>query len=136
MVMTIVYPIGEPLSRRANVTTDCPAGARCSTVRLNVQVSNGVRPRWARRVEQRLTCEPAGGTYSDPAAACRALMDLRKLMRNRAACLCALSSPNIRPRAVGTIRGRRVQIDLDGCTLCGVGGNALQEVRVLMPQSA
>jgi hypothetical protein len=130
--MTIVYPLGIPVSPLASVTTRCPSSARRSTVRINERFSDGIHLRWVRRVEQRLTCEPAAGTYSDPAAACRALADLRKRMRHPVACLCALSVTSLRPWAAGTIDGKPVRISLDGCTLCGLSG-AGDDVRVLMP---
>ena len=86
-------------------------------------------------IGRRLICQPAGGDYPDPVAACAALDDLvEKARRNHALCFC----PSIRRRPgrmAGSYHRKHLALSLDACSLCGVHGVAA-DLKVLLPESA
>ncbi|HEY3765751.1 MAG TPA: hypothetical protein VGL44_11395 [Gaiellales bacterium] len=81
-----------------------------------------------------LTCDPAGGSYSDPAAACRALRDFaRRYHRGSGvACACALEL-GTPATAVGDIAHVETTLPIDSCTACGLGRHAGRDVQTLTP---
>jgi hypothetical protein len=111
------------------VRTRCPARATCTPALVR-----GASPRaWVLEVSRTLTCNPAGGGYRNPAAACRALRDFaRRYARgSSSACACPLQIgiPGI---AVGDLNGRAVKLPIDFCTACGLGSHAGADVRTLL----
>lgn len=72
-----------------------------------------------------LTCPIGRGDYPDPGRACRALAQLRAVLRMklRIACACPVA---IAPagNATATVDGSRVTVPLDACAYCGRGGPA------------
>jgi hypothetical protein len=108
---------------RYQVST-CPPSADCVT-----------NPHGFKLVSRHLTCSPDGGDYTDPAAACRALTHIVAKLKapGRAVCLCPLMVPPL-AKAVGSYRGKRRTIPLDGCALCGLRGIGA-DISLLMPQA-
>lgn len=127
--LQVRYSVGGPERSRRAVHTPCPTGATCTIER----VPHASPAQWVRGVHRSLTCDPAGGDYPDPAAACRALKDLRRLLATRhPACFCpAVLAPA--PRAAGTIDGRRAVVPLDFCSICGADGHGSADLAVLTP---
>ena len=108
----------------------CPPGAHCFTVKSQGN-SKFVR------VVRYLRCDPAGGDYDHPTAACRALADIEtKQHRQQSAsgpvevCRCVMS--RLAPKAVGYYQGKRRTIRLDGCSLCNLKG-IRADLAVLLP---
>jgi hypothetical protein len=107
----------------------CPPGARCPG---HVRSLGDLR---FVRVVRNLRCDPPGGDYADPSAACTALRRIvDKLGTKNWICGCAVG---VHPgdKAVGFYNGKRRTIPLDGCSLCnlsGIGG----DVNLLMPGHA
>ena len=104
----------------------CPTGASCSghvKSRGNLTFV---------RVTRNLRCDPAGGEYTDPAAACTALSQIvDKLATKTWLCHCP---PPLHPpeKAVGTYQGKRRTIPLDGCSLCNLPGIGV-DLKLLLP---
>jgi hypothetical protein len=147
-------PTGDPCGVSSLEATPCPPGARCVSPAPHaelVRCPKGGRPglhcyavpplrgerlshdAWVIVQQRELQCSPARGGYADPAAACRALTDYLRLSRtaNGAACSCP---PELWPdAATGTIRGRRVTLDLSACATCGLGPAAFTDRDALTP---
>jgi hypothetical protein len=88
---------------------------------------------WVLAVTRHLSCDPPVGQYRDPGLACKALRDMRlRLGRRHSVCSCPaiLAEP---AKAVGTLKGRLVEVPLDPCTACGLGEPAQRDLRVLIP---
>ena len=104
----------------------CPPGASCAGHVKSLGDTTFVR------VTRNLRCDPAGGDYTDPAAACTALTEIvDKLAATATICRCAL--PLHPPeRAVGIYEGKRRTIPLDGCSLCNLPGIGA-DVALLLP---
>lgn len=107
----------------------CPPGAHCFTLKSQ---GNPIV-----RVVHYLRCDPAGGDYDHPTAACRALADIEtKQHRQQSAsgpvevCRCVMS--RLAPKAVGYYQGKRRTILLDGCSLCNLKG-IRADLAVLLP---
>jgi hypothetical protein len=66
----------------------------------------------------------------DPAAACKALSDYVRLIHVRRGSACGCGATVWPARAVGTYRGRSLDIGLDGCCL---GDTATTDEAVLLP---
>jgi Subtilisin inhibitor-like len=60
-----------------------------------------------------LTCRPAGGSVTDPAAACAALEAAPSLLRSPAGCTVAIADAGSE-RVTGTLDGRPVRLTLPG----------------------
>ncbi len=106
----------------------CPVGATCSVAASDQNPSGRIHV-----AQFTLRCDPAGGTYPDPTAACAAIADYIRLLRAPLlkACRCP---PQIYPgRAVGTIQGQHVVVSVDSCTACGLGGTAERDLHTLTP---
>ncbi len=86
------------------------------------------------RVQRTLTCDPAGGDYANPAAACRALAGLERVLhsRQRFACACA-AFIGIDPSAHGLLDGVTATVPLDSCTYCDQGSPVQHDLQVLTP---
>lgn len=109
----------------------CPPGAGCTGTMKSQGNSKFVR------VVRYLRCDPAGGDYGQPTAACRALADIEtKQHRQQSAsgpvevCRCVMST--LAPKAVGYYQGKRRTIRLDGCSLCNLKG-IRADLAVLLP---
>jgi hypothetical protein len=88
---------------------------------------------WQKLATRRLSCSPAAGDYADPAAACAAMRDYKSLLRNRTGmCFCAVKF-GLDASASGELDGRHVDLALDGCTACGLGGGAQHDLHTLLP---
>jgi hypothetical protein len=77
-----------------------------------------------------LDCRPAGGSAPDPGPACRALEDfLPRREAGRAACPCALYVHRI--VVTGVLDGRKLRrrVEVSGCSACGLGGRAVDDVQ-------
>jgi hypothetical protein len=92
----------------------CPPGARCP---LHVKSLGNLR---FVRVVRNLHCDPPGGDYPDPSAACAALRRIvDKLATKDWICGCAAGAqPG--DKAIGFYNGKRRTIPLDGCSLCNL----------------
>jgi hypothetical protein len=91
--------------------TDCPPGGKCP----------------ADVATRKLECSPTSGDYDNPAAACRALIDIVSKQRQQQSqtgpaivCRCVMSRDA--PKAVGYYDGKRRTIRLDTCSLCNLSG--------------
>jgi hypothetical protein len=127
--VVIRYSIGSSARSAGAVGTRCPARAACKPALVR-----GASPRaWVLAVSRTLTCNPAGGGYRDPAAACLALRDFaRRYARGSpGACPCPLQI-GIPGTAIGDLDGRAVKLPVDFCTACGLGGHAGADVRTLL----
>src|SRR5262245_24342169 len=69
-------------------TVKCPTGAHC----FHFKLRNAKPPSWMVVARRHLTCDPGGGDYPDPAAACQALTDLLKGWHSSKGC-CDKSTP-------------------------------------------
>ena len=122
--------VGAPKRTRATAAAiGCPAATRCHVERVGTGPSS-----WVLVAARTLTCAPPGGGYRDPARACGALRDLARLEARRGpdVCMCPIEvGPP--PTAVGHLGRRRIRFKLDACGLCGLGGRAVADVRILMP---
>jgi hypothetical protein len=131
--IVVTYTLGPTVARRSELPA-CPPGATCRTVLASANLGSH---RWILVEHRRLTCSPAGGGYADPARACRALGDLRRVLKARhGLCFCPMIMPYTgmpQTAARGVVGGRRMVIPLDFCTLCGLGQRAAADARVLMP---
>ena len=106
----------------------CPPGARCSgTVKSPIGSQKFVR------VVRNLHCNPAGGDYTTPAAACIALREVVQKLKQRQYCPC-VSPVHPGDKAVGIYEGKRQTIPLDLCSLCNLHLNA--QLAVLLPAAA
>ncbi len=119
----IDYPLEPGVPARRDLPP-CPAGVTCT--------DRETQAGWARVVHRELACDPDAGDYADAAAACRALHALvRAYDRPRSAiCDCAFVGPPSLVR--GVIDGKRVQIPVDFCSLCG-SAEARRAAAALMP---
>lgn len=130
--LAISYPIRTGMGSHAHAVRACPAGATCSYTPIGT-TSQGSQI-FVPVVHLRLTCSPAGGTYRDPAAACRALFDLRHRMRiHHQVCMCPMILSNARSLIRGTLDGTDTTLDLEACALCGLGSAAAADANTLMP---
>jgi hypothetical protein len=133
--VAITYPISTAMGSRSHATQSCPAGAACT------YASIGTTPKgaeiWEPVAHFHLTCSPAGGTYHDPVAACRALLDLQHRMKVRhQICMCPMIlTRGAQPRAQGIVDGKPLVLDLSPCSFCGLGKPASADGSVLMPGS-
>ena len=105
----------------------CPPGARC----LGQVKSQGNRK--FVRVVRNLHCNPAGGNYMSPAAACRALPKVVQRLKRRQYCPC-VSPVHPGDKAAGVYQGKRRTIPLDLCSLCNLQLNP--QLAVLLPGAA
>jgi len=138
--------IGSTSSTGTLTTGDLPAGSHPATLMsIDYTVSTcpqdvscvaaSIKQKVVFIVSRELTCSPARGDYTDPAAACRALADVvSKLAKKDWACSCGASRypGEPLPYAFGWYDGKRRTIPLDGCSLCnlrGIGG----DLKLLMP---
>jgi hypothetical protein len=127
--VTVAYPLG-PLRSRSAARSRCAGQPDC-------RITRAQRRFWFADVRRHLTCgaTPAG-TYSHPAAACRALRTLDRISRKprTIACGCAAIIEGTPPSVVrGTVDGARTRIAVDSCSLCGLGAGAEHAAGVLIP---
>jgi hypothetical protein len=102
----------------------CPHRAVCTT-----RTIQNLRVRVARFT---LSCEPPAGTYRNPRAACAAAAGYIRLQgKPRGACSCPLEV--FQDTITGTLRGRRVDVPIGPCAVCGMGHAAHRDVAVLLP---
>jgi len=128
--VVIRAPVGRPARRPAAIAAHCPALARCRPQR-----APGVHPEeWSLMATRTLTCGPDRGGYVRPAAACRALRDLVRLEAHPTKVACGCIVPVTPPSSiVGRVDGKEVSFTIDGCSLCGLPGQAGADAGVLVP---
>ncbi len=129
--VVVRYTTGAFARTRVRVRTPCPARARCRVVRIA-----HASPRlWVLDVTRVLTCDPAGGSYSNPIAACRALRDFARRYHHGGgnACACAFQLVGTAATAVGDIAHVETTLPIDSCTACGLGPHAGRDVQILTP---
>jgi hypothetical protein len=133
--VAITYPIGAAKTTRARVSRACPPGATCTTRPLRIAGSSLTQRVWTRQVQERLTCNPPGGSYVNPRTACQALLGLwRSMVAQRESCHCALmAAPRLPETVVGIINRHPASFGLDQCSLCGLGLFAPGNAKTLMP---
>lgn len=123
------YPLG-PVQSRSAALTRCADRPGCRVV----EAQHGI---WFADVRRRLSCGAApAGNYPNPAAACRALRILDRIVvrtGGSSRCLCPLILDGTPPSAVhGTIHGSPLRLSIDACSLCGLGSRASQAAATLM----
>jgi hypothetical protein len=128
--VVIHQSVGLPVRSPAAITASCPALARCRPQR-----APGVHPEERSLMATRtLTCGPDRGGYVRPAAACRALRDLVRLEAHPTKVACGCIVPVTPPSSiVGRVDGKEVSFTIDGCSLCGLPGQAGADAGVLVP---
>ncbi len=130
--LAVTYPIRSGMGSKAKAAGACPAGARCTFAAVGT--SGEGAEIWMPVVHLHLTCSPAGGTYHDPAAACRALFDLRHRMKaHPQICMCPMMPANAPWRLRGTLDGAETTLNLSACALCGLGSAGAADANSLMP---
>jgi hypothetical protein len=130
--VSIVYPIQTGIGSKDHASHACPAGAACTyaSVGTSAEGAETFEP----VVHWHLTCSPAGGTYHDPVAACRALADLRHRIKIRhQICMCPMILTRAPSKISGTVDGTPVMLGLSACALCGLGHAAEEDAKTLMP---
>lgn len=130
--LAITYPIRSAMGSKARAARACPARARCTYASVGTAAEGAEI--WMPLVHLHLTCSPAGGTYRDPAAACRALFDLTRLKRaHPQVCMCPMMPANAPWRVTGILNGARATLNLQACALCGLGSAGQHDANTLMP---
>jgi hypothetical protein len=130
--LAVSYPIRSAMGSKAEATHACPAEARCTFD--SVGTSGAGAEIWLPIAHLHLTCSPAGGTYRDPAAACRALFDLQRLRRaHPQVCMCPMMPGNAEWRLRGKLNGAETTLNLSACALCGLGSTGQRDANALMP---
>jgi hypothetical protein len=124
--VTVIHSVGRPVHRRSQVEARCPVFAQCRPARALGS--------WVLRVARRLTCDPPGGGYAHPTAACAALREYVRLGHRRRTSVCACPGQfGIPGRARGVLAGRPVRLNLTACAACGLGSRASYDLTVLTP---
>jgi hypothetical protein len=126
--VVVRFPVGRPARRRAELRARCPRGARCRVVH--------VRPSqvWTLVAARTLTCDPDGGGYQDPRAACAALRHLARIELHPGGSACACPVELVPgPRLAGHLGRHRIVFDLGPCAACSLGRHAAADMNVLVP---
>jgi hypothetical protein len=126
--VTVTYLLG--LDTRG---APCPRGAVCTTIPGVTLRSGKNLPYHLARYT--LRCGPAGGTYQNPAAACGALAEYLRLLHQPPKNVCHCPAIVYRNHIAGTFRGRHINVSLDACTVCNLGGDVGYYERALMPRA-
>ena len=133
--MAISYPVHAGTGSRSHASQSCPAGASCTYTAVG-STPKGAEV-WEPVAEYHLTCSPAAGTYPDPAAACRALLDLQRRMAARhPICMCPMIVTGLpQPHVQGVVDGKPLTLK-GACSFCGLGKQGAADASVLMPGGA
>jgi len=130
--LAVTYPIRSAMGSKSKAAAACPTGASCTLTSVGT-TGTGAKI-WMPVAHMHLACTPAGGTYRDPGAACRALRDLQRLRHaHPQVCMCPMMPGNAEWRLYGTVDGTEMNLNLGACALCGLGSAGIRDATTLMP---